>query len=105
MKPGIKQGSRLATVLLISALGLAACGSDNDNPNPAPPPGASAPPPGASAPPPAAANGVPASAGASVAAYIAYLKGLKTDETSLPVTIGGFVPPVDDTAPPTALGG
>lgn len=99
MKPGIKQGSRLATVLLVSAIGLAACGSDNDD-NPA-----AAPPPGASAPPPAAANGVPASAGASVAAYIAYLRGLTTDETSSPVTIGGFVPPVDDTAPPTALGG
>ena len=98
MKTSVKQGGRLATVLLVSALGLSACGSDNDSP-------AAAPPPGAVAPPPAAEGGVPASAGASVAAYIAYLRGLQTDETSSPVNIGGFVPPVDDIAPPTTLGG
>lgn len=102
MKISKKHGGNLATILLVSALGLSACGSDNDsNGNP----DAGAPPPGASAPPPAPQSGVPASAGASVAAYIAYLQGLPTDETSSPVVIGGFVPPVDDTGGPRALGG
>jgi hypothetical protein len=99
MKSSVKKG-RLTAVLLMSAIGLAACGSDHDNDGP----GATAPPPAAGTPPPAAASGVPAGAGASVAAYIAYLRGLKTDETSTPVSVGNFVAPVDDTAPATALG-
>jgi len=99
MKSSVKQG-RLTAVLLMSVIGLAACGGDNDNDSPA----AAAPPPAAGAPPPAAASAVPAGAGSSVAAYIAYLRSLKTDETSTPVSVGSFVAPVDDTAPATALG-
>jgi hypothetical protein len=101
MRKHVKQSGRLATVLGIGvafAVGLTACGSDNDN--------ASAPPPAAGGPAPGeGGNFVPASAGVSVAAYIAYVRGLKTDETSSPVNIGGFVAPVDDAASPTVLGG
>jgi len=99
MRSSLKKGGRLTAVLLGSALGLAACGSDNDGS-----PAAAAPPPGAAAPPAAAETSVPAAAGSSVAAYLAYLRGLKTDETSVPVNVGSFVAPVDDTAAATALG-
>lgn len=99
MRTSVKHGSRLAAVLLVSALGLSACGSDNDSDGG---PVAGAPPPGA--PPAAPQSGVPASAGGSIEAYIAYLKGLQTDETSSPVNIGSFMPPVDDAAAPTLLG-
>lgn len=99
MKASVKQGRRLTAVLLLSGLGLGACGSDNDNDGPA----AAAPPPAASAPP-AAVNAVPASAGTSVSAYLAYLRGLTTDETSEPVSVGSFVAPVDDAAPATPIG-
>jgi len=99
MRSSLKNSGRLTAVLLGSALGLAACGSDHDRS-----PAAAAPPPAAAAPPAAVETSVPASAGSSVAAYLAYLRGLKTDETSAPVSIGGFVAPVDDTAAATALG-
>lgn len=101
MKANIKQGGRLAVAVLFTVAGLAACGgSDNPAPAPAPSPGASTP-----APAPTAGNTVPASAGASVAAFIDYIRGLKSDETSEPVSIGGFTAPVDNTSPPTSLGG
>lgn len=101
MKANIKQGGRLAVAVLFTVAGLAACGggSDSPSPAPAPAPGSSAP-----APAPAASNTVPASAGTSVAAYIAYIRGLKSDNTSEPVGIGQFTAPVDNTAPPTSLG-
>jgi len=103
MKPSVKKAGRLTAVLLGSALGLAACGSDHDRS-----PAAAAPPPAAAVPPaavpPEVQTSVPASAGSSVMAYLAYLRGLKTDETSAPVNVGGFVAPVDDTAAATALG-
>ena len=92
----IRQGGRLTAALLVSALGVVACGSDNDDGPAAPPPQAVA--------PPAAATSVPASAGTSVAAYLAYLRGLPTDETSSPVSVGSFVAPVDDAASATLLG-
>jgi hypothetical protein len=100
MKSSVKNG-RLTAALLVSAIGLAACGSDNDSD---PAPAASAPPAGAPAPATAAASSVPASAGASVQAYLAYLRGLKTDETSSPVTVGTFTPPVDDSGAATPIG-
>ncbi|MEO6270400.1 MAG: hypothetical protein ABIP08_08880 [Lautropia sp.] len=101
MKANIKQGGRLAVAVLFTVAGLAACGggSDSPSPSPAPAPGSSAPPPA-----PAASNTVPASAGASVAAFIDYIRGLKSNETSQPVSIGQFAPPVDNTAAPTKLG-
>jgi len=101
MKSSVKQKSRLATVLLVAAVGgLASCGSDHDN-SPAP----AGPPAGTGAPSvPVAENGIPAGAGSSVSAYIAYLRGLRSDETSAPVSVGSFVAPVDEAALPTALG-
>ncbi len=99
MKANIKKGGRLAVAALFTAAGLAACGGGSDSPAPAPSPGAGAP-----APAPAASNTVPASAGTSAAAFIAYIRGLKTDETSEPVGIGQFTAPVDNTSPPTGLG-
>ncbi|HZH06641.1 MAG TPA: hypothetical protein VEY69_08205 [Lautropia sp.] len=90
MKASVKKGGRLTAVLLVSAVGLVACGSDNDNDR--------------SPTPPVADNSVPASAGGSVAAYIAYLRGLTSDETSAPASVGSFVAPVDDTAAGTSLG-
>jgi len=102
MKANIKQGGRLAVAVLFTVAGLVACGgSDNPAPAPAPSSGPIAP---APAPTPGVSNTVPASAGTSVAAYIAYLRGLKSDETSEPVSVGQFTAPVDNTAPPTSLG-
>jgi hypothetical protein len=103
MKSSVKRGGRLTAMLLFSAVGLVACGSDHDDPAAAPPSVASAPPMGSTVPPMDSA--VPGSARGSVAAYIAYLRGLRTDETSAPVSVGSFVAPVDDTAPATSLGG
>lgn len=95
-------GRRLAAAaLLLAAIGLSGCGSDNDNGGANPAAGPS--PGGGMSAPPAADNSIPASAGTSVTAFIAYLRGLRTDETSAPVRVGGFVAPVDDTAAPTSL--
>ena len=90
MRSSVKKAGRLTAVLLVSAVGLVACSSDNDNDR--------------DPTPPVADNSVPASAGGSVAAYIAYLRGLAFDETSAPASVGNFVAPVDDTAAPTPLG-
>jgi hypothetical protein len=101
MKRTVKNGAGQVALLLAAALGLVACGSDHDSDSPAaaPPPVAGVPPTGAVPP-----EAVPASAGASVAAYLAYLRQLRTDETSSPVLVGGFVPPVDDVSAATPLG-
>ena len=48
-------------------------------------------------------SNVPDSAGASVAAFFSYLLSLVSDETSEPVGINTFTPPIDDNAEPTRL--
>jgi hypothetical protein len=98
MKACVKRGGQLTAALLVSTI-LAACGGDSNGDGNV----AAAPAPSGVAPP-AAANSVPAGAAGSVAAYLAYLRGLKTDETSTPVSVGSFVAPVDDTAAATPLG-
>jgi len=98
-------GRRLAAAaLLLAAIGLSGCGSDNDNRGGGGGDTVAGPAPGGGMPaPPTADNSIPASAGTSVTAFIAYLRGLRTDETSAPVRVGAFVAPVDDAAAPTSL--
>jgi len=46
---------------------------------------------------------VPASAGASSASFVSYLRGLATNNTAEPLSLDGFVAPVDDTSESTPL--
>ena len=84
-----------ATVAL--TLGVAACGSSNDDSG-APPVLTPVP-----APPPPASSDIPPSAAASVAAFIAFLLTLAASDTAEPLSLGNFIPPVDDVTEPQTL--
>jgi ABC-type glycerol-3-phosphate transport system substrate-binding protein len=84
----MKTKNLLLAAAMATALALVGCGGGND---------------GVVAD--AAAPSVPDSAASSVDAFVAFLTGLVTDDTSEPLAIGDtFVAPTTDTLEPNILG-
>lgn len=69
----------LTALALATAALVGGCWDSNDEEQPTPP-----------------ITQVPASAGASIAAFTSFLQALISDETSEPLSVEGFVAPVDE---------
>ena len=74
--------ARLGLAAAFTAGMLAACGGGDDE---------------------ASSTTVPASAGESSASFVSYLRGLATNDTDEPLSLDGFLPPVDDISDSTPL--
>ena len=103
----MQRHKQAAAALLATLFVMAGCGGGSAGDASAPaapdagaPPANGAPPPatGGSPPPANAAGGMPADAGASVSAFLTFLKGLAADDASEPINVDQFTPPVDDAA-------
>lgn len=79
-------------ITLGTALALVACGGGNDATE-------------AQSAVPAAAEPVPAAAMASSESFVVYQQSLAVDDTIEPKALQDLLPPLDDTAEPTPLGG
>ena len=87
---------RRVWVALLACVALAACGGSD---SPAGPSGNAAPPGGATA------ADVPEAALGSAQAFIDYQRSLQSEDTVEPLRLQQQLPPLDDTAEPTPLGG